>query len=108
MPTDFGSPSASNLARISDQRAIQFWDPHHLVAQELSRRASANPPQPKPVCCVSKGFIWDDVLLYAAHTQWREQPSSAFWNGPVVRVIPDLETAFSAQPSGRESSLNAK
>jgi len=92
--TDFNSPSAGNLARIPDQRAMQFWDPKHLVAHELSRRATANPPQPKPACCVSRGFFWDDVLLYAPHAQWSSDPRSAFWDGPVVRVIPNLEAAL--------------
>jgi len=73
---------------------MQFWDPKHLVAQELSRKAAASPPQPKPACCVSKGFFWDDVILYAPHAQWSSDPPSAFWNGPVVRVIPSLEDAF--------------
>ena len=91
---DFTSPSSSSLARIADPRANQFWDPNHLVAQELNRRASANPPQPKPACCVGRGFYWDDVLLYAPHTFWRAESPASFWDGPVIRVIPALETAL--------------
>jgi len=63
-------------------------------AQELSRRASANPPQPSPVCCTTRGFLWDDVILYAPHTQWNANLPSAFWDGPVVHVIPGLESAY--------------
>jgi hypothetical protein len=63
-------------------------------ALELNRGAAANPPQPSPVCCISRGFFWDDVILYASHTQWNTNPPSAFWDGPVVHVIPGLESAF--------------
>ena len=97
MPTDFASPSGSALSRIADQRAKQFWDPNHLVAQELNRRSIANPPEVKPACCVSRTFYWDDVILYAPQAQWNDKPPSAFWNGPVVHVIPALETALRKQ-----------
>jgi len=94
LPTDFTSPSSSSLARIADQRAIQFWDPNHLVAQDLNSRASAKPLQKKPDCCLSRGFYWDDVILYTPHAQWRDDPTPAFLNGPVVHVIAALESAL--------------
>jgi hypothetical protein len=96
LPTDFTSPSSSNLARIADLRARQFWDPEHLVAQELNRRAVTKSPETKPACCVGRGFYWDDVILYPPHAQWNDEPSSVFWNGPVVRVIPALQTALNS------------
>jgi len=63
-------------------------------AQELNFRAAANPPQPSPACCISRGFFCDDVILYAPHTPWNLNPPSAFWDGPVVHVIPGLENGF--------------
>jgi hypothetical protein len=65
-----------------------------MVAQELNRRAAAKPPEVKPACCIGRGFYWDDAILYAAHAQWRDEPPPVFLNGPVVRVIPALETAL--------------
>lgn len=94
LPTDFTSPSSSSLGRIPDQRAIQFWDRNHLVAQDLNRRAATKPPEPKPACCVGRGFYWDDLILYAPHAQWRDEPQPVFLNGPVVHIIPALETAL--------------
>jgi len=94
LPTDFTSPSGSALGRVADARATQFWDPNHLVAQELNRRAAAKPSETKPACCLSRGFYWDDAILYAPHAQWHDEPPPAFWNGPVVRVIPALESAL--------------
>jgi hypothetical protein len=98
LATDWKSPSANTLARIPDQRARQFWDSKHVVASALSEIVKQNPPQPEPSCCVQNGFYWDDAILYAAHTQWVDEPISVFWSGPVVRIIPDLEKALSEQP----------
>ncbi len=92
--TDWRSPSRSTLGRISDRRARQFWDPKHLVAQELSRWAKEKPGQPEPACCVDKGFFWDDAILYAPRAKWQDNPASVFWNGPVARVIPGLEKSL--------------
>jgi len=72
---------------------MQFWDPNHLVAQELNRRTTTKPLEVKP-CCVSRGFYWDDAILYAPHTHWNDEAPASFWNGPVVRVIPGLEDAL--------------
>src|SRR5258707_3372624 len=94
LPTDFTSPSSSAVGRIADQRARKFWDRNHLVGLELDRRAAAKPPAIKPACCLSRGFYWDDVILYAPHAHWHDEPPPAFWSGPVVRVIPALESAL--------------
>jgi hypothetical protein len=91
LATDWRSPSGSTLARISDQRARQFWDPKHLVAEQLSRIANEK-PQAEPECCVNKGNHWDEAILYAPPSKWSEGPTPVFWNGPVVKVIPRLES----------------
>lgn len=95
--TDWGSPSRSALGRVSDPRARQFWDPNHVLSQELSQIASAKPGQRKPNCCEGKGFFWDDAMLYAPHTQWKDMPVSVFWNGPVWKIIPDLDQAVARE-----------
>jgi hypothetical protein len=81
------------MGRISDPRARQFWDPKHLVSQELSRAAKAKPGQPEPNCCEDNGFFWDEAILYPQHARWEDMPVSTFWNGPVWKIIPSLETA---------------
>ncbi len=98
LPTDLRSPVRSTLGRIPDRRARQFWDPQHLVAQELRRIASENPVQAKPDCCVNRGFFWDDALLFAPRSNWRQTPTAIFWNGPVVRVTTTLEKALQNRP----------
>jgi hypothetical protein len=96
LPSDWKKPSGSILAHVSDARVRQFWDPKHLVAQELARLANHEFPQVTPVCCVRKGLHWDEAVLYAPHAQWREGPTPVFWNGPVFRITPALEKAWTA------------
>jgi len=98
LPTDLRSPVHGTLGRISNQRARQFWDPQHIVARELGRTAREKAGQPKPDCCVNRGFFWDDAILYAPHSKWRQTPTVVFWNGPVVRVASALEKALQNRP----------
>lgn len=98
LATDWGSPSGSALARISDQRVRQFWDPKHVVAGALNEFAKQKPLQPEPGCCIQKGFYWDEAILYAPHARWKDKPTSAYWNGPVARIIPGLEKSLNGQP----------
>jgi hypothetical protein len=98
LATDWRLPTRSTLARIPDRRVQQFWDPRHLVAGKLNEMASQRPPQPEPGCCMEKGFYWDEAILYAAHAYWKDEPTSVFWNGPVVRIISELEKALNDQP----------
>jgi hypothetical protein len=92
--TDWGSPSKSAQARIPDNRVQQFWDPSHVVASALAEFAKQRPGQPLPRCCVQKGFNWDEVVLYAPHSEWANAPPAVFWNGPIAKVISGLESAL--------------
>jgi hypothetical protein len=95
--TDWTAPSGSTLARIPDGRVRQFWDPKHVVTQALSEIAKQKAGQPVPDCCVQKGLHWDEAVLYASHSHWKDAPAAVFWNGPVVRAIAGLEKAFNEQ-----------
>lgn len=96
--TDWRPPSRSTLGRIPDRRARQFWDPKHLVAEELTRIAEQNREQLEPDCCVEKGFHWDEAVLYAPHSHWNNRPTPVFWNGPVFRIASALDKALKEQP----------
>lgn len=95
---DFTSPGSSTMARIADTRARQFWDPKHLLAKELVRRAKSNPSYPHPECCFESGFEFDEAVLYAPGSRWRDQPAPRFWNGAVFEIIEGLEKALVEQP----------
>ncbi|MGB9402071.1 MAG: hypothetical protein WCA98_00930 [Candidatus Acidiferrales bacterium] len=98
LATDWWPPDGSTLARIPDLRVRQFWDPKHAVASALNEIAKQKPPQPEPDCCIAKRFYWDEAILYAPHARWRDEPISAFWNGPVVQIISELEKTLNDQP----------
>ncbi len=93
LPTDWRPPSGSTLARIPDGRVRQFWDPKHFLSSKLSDLAN-RAPQPKPDCCIQKGFYWDQAILFSPGAHWKDAPSSVFWNGPVYKIIPALEQSF--------------
>lgn len=91
LPTDWRSPTSVTLARISDPRAVQFWDPHHLVSQELNRDLSADGV---PLAGhTSRGSYWDLAVLYPQGAQWRTVlPAPSFVDGAVVTVASRIET----------------
>ena len=97
LPTDYYSPGAAVLARLSDPRAAQYWDKNHLFAQELSRKLESDSGHPNPNCCTRHGIHWDEVAVYSQEAHWDDQlPRAVFLNGPVVnasdfsKVVSDL------------------
>jgi len=97
LPTDWTSPSGSTLMRIPDSRVKQFYDPNHVLSGKLNEMVARKPPQAKPNCCVRNGFYWDEAILYRQQAHWKDDPSSDYWNGPVVRIISDLERTLNDQ-----------
>ena len=90
--TDWAPPGSRVLARISDARAEQFWDPNHLVAQELAREMRSDQSLPEPDCCIGRGFFWDMVALFPPQVRWSQTvPPPLLFNGPVVSVGEDFE-----------------
>jgi hypothetical protein len=47
---------------------------------------------------MNRGFFWDNAILYAPLSKWRQTPAAVFWNGPVVRVTSALEKALQNRP----------
>jgi len=91
--TDWGPPRTSTLSRISDGRVRQFWDPKHLVSATLKKMASQTTSGPAPER--HERYYWDQALVFAPNVKWESEPRPSFWQGPVYRVIPGLETALS-------------
>lgn len=102
LPTDWRKPTTSTLARISDSRVAQFWDPHHLASREIKTSLAANNVPLHGH--TSSGNLWDLAALYSAGQPLRNAlPAPAFINGPIVEVTPELRTqlerlAFGALP----------
>lgn len=95
--SDWRRPTSGTLARITDHRARQFWDPKHLVSEELARIETQHPEQPQPECCVDKGFHWDEAVLYPPSSHWKDGSRPEFWNGPVYKIAPKLSDALGKQ-----------
>ncbi len=92
LPTDWASPSSSVLSRISDRRAVQFWDKRHLLAEKLRQGLVADPAQPEPNCCERRGILWDVAALYPKQMRWGSSlPPAVFLDGPVLRVKAELQ-----------------
>jgi hypothetical protein len=92
LPTDWSRPSGMVQSRISDTRAIQYWDHDHLVAGELRHQLSS-----EPSCCQREGILWDLAVLYGKQAQWGKS-SPVFADGPVVGAASDLEKKLAGLP----------
>lgn len=83
------------LGRISDARAVQFWDEDRVLADRLAH--DARDPQPKPDCCEHDGVLWDLAAVYPKGARWEERlPVASVFDGPVVRVTDQISGALSA------------
>jgi len=77
-------------ARTNPGRPVrQFWDPKHVVSAEL-RSSNPNSTSNETGLLRSKRFYWTKRFC-SSGTRWKDVPTSVFWNGPVVKVIPSLE-----------------
>jgi hypothetical protein len=92
LSTDWQAPGAIVLARLKDARAQQYWDPGHLLARRLA--ADAHDPQPRQACCVRDNILWDLAALWTAGVEWKGTvPPAVFFDGPIVKQRPRLESA---------------
>jgi hypothetical protein len=92
LPTDWGAPSGSTLARLSDPRVRQFWDPKHYVSNALRQLAKSKTSEPPPNS--GKGFYWDEAILYPPHSKWNDARTALFWQGPVYQVVAGIQAAI--------------
>ena len=93
LPTDWYRPTRPTLKRLSDSRAVQFWDKSHLIAaqvkQQLQRFHGSDPN-----CCENGGHLWDMAAVYPPGVKWGET-KPGFDDGPVYRIAPTLEQRMS-------------
>jgi hypothetical protein len=88
---DWRRPTTRTLKRITDSRAAQFWDPEHLIAEELRGAAERNARLPRPSCCINHGHFWDMVAVFPQGARANDVlPAPDFFDGTVV----DRETAI--------------
>jgi hypothetical protein len=94
LPTDWYRPTRPTLKRVSDQRAVQFWDESHLIATQMKQQLQQLHGK-DPSCCEDRGHLWDMAAVYPAGVKWREA-APVFDDGPVYRIAPTLDQKLSA------------
>lgn len=72
--TDLVPPTTSTLSRLSDSRAIQYWDPERALSTDLVSLGRANPswirPEDRERLTDDDFIVWDVVLVFAAGSRW--------------------------------------
>jgi len=100
LETDWSKPRSGALARLSDPRARQYWDPQRSVGALLKQSEDAFHLHPE--CCEDQGVLWDMAAVYAPSEQWGDAlPKPALFDGTVVDVANRLEAALAAAPHNR-------
>jgi hypothetical protein len=102
---DWRQPTTRTLARIPDSRAAQYWDPEHLIAEELRRAVESNPHMARPSCCVSHGHFWDMAAIFPPEARAHGiLPAPVFLDGELVgqesAIHSKLKELLSAQSPG--------
>ena len=84
LSTDWQPPTTSTLARISDPRVTQFWDPERLLSHSLGEKDR-------------KTKVWDWAAIYGAEAVWNSAaPKPLFSGNPVVRRITSISEQLRA------------
>ena len=94
LPTDWSRPGGRVQSRISDPRAVEFWDKYHLVGKELQQQLSSS-----QICCQRNGIVWDVAALYPGDIHRGAPP--AFSGGAVLDVAADVRQRLSAMSGSR-------
>ena len=82
LPTDWSSPSTSALRRVSDLRAVQFWDKGRLISNSMGEHDRHS-------------IVWDHIAIYTAGEVWGDAPPEPIYDGgPVVRVTEPARAAL--------------
>ena len=87
--SDVAPPTTGVLSRITDPRAIQFWDGSRQLSSLLvqtARRSWGGLPQVEGL--KDDAILWDCVLIFPPGRKWEnEPPAPSFVEGPVVQVV---------------------
>jgi hypothetical protein len=88
--SDLGPPSDENIARVSDLRAHQYWDPKLLLSNEFLALTQAFPEkfsEEHKKELARRNLIWDAVVVFDPGVTWKGMlPFPDYSGGPVVDV----------------------
>jgi hypothetical protein len=98
--TDIAPPTKRVLARLSDARVKQFWDPKHYLSDAIKSASAADPKWVRPEDRELYGgddVVWDFVAVFPIGARWEKMiPPPDFYGFPVVEAIDGLEKRLSA------------
>jgi hypothetical protein len=77
LATDWSSPSTATLKRVSDSRAIQFWDKGRLISHSMGEHDRGS-------------VVWDYIAVYPRGEVG--PPEALDHGGPVVEVTEPAQT----------------
>jgi len=98
-PSDHGLqfPGTRVLARVSDARAVQFWDDDRLLSKAMARDLPADTLTSVADTSAATPVAWDCVSLYRPGVAWTGRFPVPDWAGrPVVDVIDRLRRQLDA------------
>jgi hypothetical protein len=97
LATDWQSPTSGRAGPPQGRARPPVLGPAAPVALRLA--ADARDPQPKQACCLRDNILWDLAALYPPGAEWKDAlPPAVFFNGPVVKRKPELESALDLIP----------
>jgi len=92
-PSDrhIGIPGTSVLLRVSDPRAVQFWDYGRLLSRRMVRDLPADTLPSVAQMTADSPVAWDFVALFRPGIRWVDRFPVPDWAGrPVVDVLDSL------------------
>jgi hypothetical protein len=105
--TDVAPPTTSVLSRITDSRAVQYYDRSRLLSRLLVKTAKDHPGYLPGIDGMADGTIlWDCLLVFPAGERWEEAPPRPdFLGSTVVGEITSIRRRLSSvapapSPSG--------
>jgi len=90
------------ITRSGESRPARaaVWDPQHLVAQNFASLLG-KPRATKARLLHHRGFFWDDAILYAPHSKWRQTTTGLFSGTARSSACFCLEKALQNRPYAR-------
>ncbi len=99
--TDLGPPSSRTLSRVTDPRAVQYWDKGRSLSRAILGAARKNPAVLSWDSVDEESIVWDWVAVFPRGATWDGDsfPAPAFSGNPVVGALDGLRGSLSTGPA---------
>ena len=101
--SDIAPPGTRAMARISDDRVSQYWDPERALSDAFLD-AAAEPGHPWHEEASGITIVWDFVAHYAPGVRWDDAPPLPDFHGyPIVDVEDELRSVLAGRPAAGDA-----